>query len=115
MPALSETDRNAIQAIRFEKSNETHGTPALFTLLKILGAFLLRAIKSIVREEIYSEELPALRTAITITALISDAPALMPASESAMVNGDLAVLDPAARRLSSSHGIKMPMKKTVPT
>lgn len=104
-----------MQAIRLEKSNETHGTPALFTLLKNLGALLLRAIKSMVRDEIYSEELPALRTAITMTALIREAPALIPASESAMVNGDLAVLDPSARRSPSSQGIKMPMKKTVPT
>lgn len=115
VPPLFETDKNAIHPIRLENNNATHGTPALFTLPRILGAFPLRAMKSIVRDETYNEELPALMTAITMTALISDAPALNPASKSAMVRGDLAVLDPFERRRLSSHGINMPMKNIMPT
>lgn len=98
-----------------ENSNATQGTPALFTLPMTFGAFPFRAMKSIVREATYSDEFPALITAMTMTALISEAPALIPASESAMVNGDFAVLDPADKSLSSSHLISIPMKKHVPT
>lgn len=104
-----------MHATRLESSNATHGTPALFTLPRILGAFLFRAMKSMVRDETYSDELPALMTAITMTALISDAPALIPASESAIVSGDFAVLEAFDRRRSSFHGISMPIKNITPT
>ena len=115
VPAESEVDRKAMHAMTLEKSNATHGTPALFTLPRIFGALPLRAIKSIVRDETYSDELPALMTAITITALMIEAPALIPASESAIVSGDFAVLDPAESRLLSFHGISIPMKNIMPT
>lgn len=114
-PPPFETDRNAMHATRLENNNATHGTPDLFTLPRIFGAFPLRAINSIVREETYSDEFPALMTATTMTALMIEAPALIPASESAMVSGDFAVLDPFDKRRLSFHGIKMPMKNIMPT
>lgn len=104
-----------MQAIKLEKSKATHGTPALLTLPKILGAFPLLAMNSIVRDETYSDELPALITAMTMTELISEAPAWIRASESAMVRGDAAVLDPFPSNRSSFQGISMPMKNTMPT
>jgi len=115
VPPLFETDRNAMHATKFENNSATHGTPALFTMPRILGAFPLRAMKSIVRDETYSDEFPALMTAITMTALMIEAPALIPASESAMVSGDFAVLDPFDNRRLSFHGISMPMKNIMPT
>lgn len=104
-----------MHAIKLEKSNATHGTPPLFTLPRIFGAFPFRAMKSIVRDETYSDEFPALMTAMTMTALIIEAPALIPASKSAMVSGDFAVLDPFDNRRLSFHGISMPMKNIMPT
>ena len=115
MPAASETDRNAMHAIRLENSKATHGTPALLTLPNILGAFPFRAIKSIVRDETYSDEFPALITAMTMTALMTEAPPLIPASESAIVSGEAAVLDPFDKSLLSFHGTTMPMKNIIPT
>lgn len=102
VPAPEPRDRNAIQANRFEKSRATQGTPALLTLPKIFGAFPLRAMKSNVRELTYRLELPALITATMMIALITLAAAPTPASSSAIVRGDAAVLLPFANSLGSS-------------
>ena len=115
VPAASETDKNAIHAIRLEKISATQGTPALLTFPMNFGALPFRAMKSIVRDETYRDELPALITAITMTALMREAPAFMPASASAMVRGDFAVLEDLDSRRLSFHGIKIPMKNIMPT
>ena len=115
VPAASDTDRKAIHAIKFEKSNATHGTPTLLTFPNTLGAFPFLAINSIVLELTYKLEFPALITAITITALIRLAPASMPAFSNAIVSGDLAVLEPLERSWLSFQGMRMPMKNIMPT
>ena len=104
-----------MQANRLENSSAIHGTPALLTFPNKLGAFPFLAMKNIVREATYSDELPALMTAITITALMSDAPALIPASERAIVSGDFAVFEVLDSSRWSFQGIKMPMKNIIPT
>lgn len=115
VPALSDTDRNAIQAIKLEKSTDAQGTPTLFTVPRMRGALPFRAMKSIVREEMYSEEFPALMTAMTMTELMSEAPAWIRASESAIVRGDAVVFEPLPRSRWSLKGIRMPMKNIMPT
>lgn len=53
-------------------------------------------------------------TLITIRALIRWAAGRIPASERAMVKGELAVVELELSNRLSSYGIKMPMKKIVP-
>jgi len=84
-------------------------------LPRILGAFPFPAIKSIVRDDIYSDEFPPLMTVMTIAALMSEAPALIYPPESAIVSGECAVLDPFDKRRLSFHGISTPVKNIIPT
>ena len=104
-----------MHATMFEKTSAAQGTPLLFVLPKNLGAFPVLAMKTMVLELTYREELPADMTASTMSALIRLAAGAMPASESEIVRGDAAVRDPEARRRLSSYGMRMPMKNTMPT
>ena len=87
-----------MQAMRLENSSATQGTPALLTRPRNFGALPVLDMKSSVRDDTYSEELPALMTAMTMIALMTDAAGATPASSSEMVSGDAAVLEPGAKR-----------------
>lgn len=85
----------------FENTIATHGTPRAFVRPRILGAFPVRAMNRIVRDEAYSDPIPAEITLTTIRALMRCAAGRIPASESPIVSGELALeeLSPM-RRLS---------------
>ena len=59
-----------MHAKRFEKIRATQGTPALLVRPRKAGAFPERAMCRMVRDETYSELLPAEITDITIKPLI---------------------------------------------
>lgn len=65
------------------------------------GALPERAMARIVRDATYSELLPAKMTETTMRPLIRCAAGRIPASVSAIVSGELAVLEPLFRRRSS--------------
>lgn len=90
-----------MHAKRFEKIKAAQGTPALFVRPRKRGAFPLRDMNRIVRDATYRELLPAEITDTTINALIRCAAGRIPASVSAIVNGELAVFDPFPSSRSS--------------
>lgn len=95
-PASDESERNAMQAKRFEKHNATHGTPYLFVRPMKRGALPFRDMNSIVLDATYSELLPAEMTETTIKPLIRWAAGGIPASSNEIVRGEDAVSDPEA-------------------
>lgn len=103
-----------MHAKTFVKISPTHGTPALLTRPMSLGALPFRDMKRRVLEATYNELFPAEITLMTISALMRCAAGRMPASASAIVKGELAVLDDEPRSRLSLDGIKIPMKKIVP-
>lgn len=88
-----------MQVKMLEKIRATQGTPRELVRPMKRGALPLRAMKSIVRDATYKEPLPAEMTLITIRALIRCAAGRMPASVSAMVNGELAAVEVELRSL----------------
>lgn len=92
-PALDDCPRKTMQAKIFVTMSPTHGTPALLACPINLGALPLRDMKRRIRDATYRELLPAEMTLITIKALIRCAAGRIPASVSAIVKGELAVLE----------------------
>lgn len=90
-----------MQENRLEQMIPTQGTPILFVRPRKRGALPFRAMNINVREETYSEPFPADITLITIRALIRCAAGRIPASFSARVRGELAVLEDEPRSRSS--------------
>lgn len=113
-PAFDDTERNAIQAKRFEKHRATHGTPYLLVRPMKRGAFPFLDMNNIVLDATYSELLPAEMTETTINPLIRWAAGRIPASSKAIVRGEDAVEDPVASSFLESYGIRMPMKNIIP-
>ena len=82
----------------FENTIATQGTPRAFVRPRILGALPVRAMNRIVRDEAYRDPIPAEITLITIRALMRCAAGRIPASERAIVNGELALEERSAIR-----------------
>lgn len=72
-------------------------------------------MKRRVLDATYKELFPAEMTLITMRALIKCAAGRIPASVRAIVKGELAVLELPLRSCLSFHGIRIPMKKIIPT
>lgn len=113
-PALEDWDRNAIHAARFDRISAHQGTPRLSTMENMRGALPVRAMKRMVREATYREELPAEMTEMTISALMRCAAGRTPAESRAIVSGERAVREVEERRRESVYGIRIPMKNIIP-
>ena len=104
-----------MHAKKLLNKSATHGTPCLFVLPKNFGAFPFLDMNKSDLEATYKLEFPAEMTDMTIKPLIREAAGSIPALSKAIVKGDLAVREPAARRFGSLYGIKIPIKNIIPT
>ena len=74
-----------------ERMTATSGVPDRLMVAKKAGACSLSARATSVRDAPYTDELPALNTAINMTAFMIDGSALIPEFRRAITNGELAV------------------------